>query len=256
MVVLASATVAALVARAALRARPTRADVAGRSRRAELFALEVGAHLLQRPAPLAQFGLHLVGFHPMRDDPTRQMTAHHFCHQVNDDFMQCLIFDSHRRDARLTGVEYIVSGRLYDELPEDEKRLWHPHDYEILSGQLVAPGIPGRIEKELMRGKIGSYGKTWHFWTTGGPDRDADPLPLGEACLAWSFNRDGEVDPRLVEERDRLFGVDTRRKRAARQDLASLARPQHGVDALDGAFPHADGRPAGVADADAAEQRR
>lgn len=29
--------------------------------------------------------------------------------------------------ARLLGVEYIISERLFNELPEEEKRFWHSH---------------------------------------------------------------------------------------------------------------------------------
>jgi hypothetical protein len=30
--------------------------------------------------------------------------------------------------------------------PDDEKRLWHSHHYEVKSGILVAPGIPDLAE--------------------------------------------------------------------------------------------------------------
>jgi hypothetical protein len=36
-----------------------------------------------------------------------------------------LIFDSNEENARLIGVEYVVSERLFKTLPEDEKKLWH-----------------------------------------------------------------------------------------------------------------------------------
>jgi hypothetical protein len=42
-------------------------------------------------------------------------------------------------DANLIGIEYILSERLFETLPDDEKPSWHPHNYEILSGQLAAP---------------------------------------------------------------------------------------------------------------------
>ena len=57
--------------------------------------------------------------------------------------------------------------------------------------------------------------------------------------LAWSFSREGEADPALVAERDRSLGVSTAAKRQERQDLVPMARPQSGVDALQGQF----GRP-------------
>jgi hypothetical protein len=36
--------------------------------------------------------------------------------------------------------------------------------------------------------------------------------------LAWSFNRDGEAKPGLVQDRDEKLGIDTKEKRRERQD--------------------------------------
>jgi hypothetical protein len=168
----------------------------------------------------------------MKDDPRHQMEAHHFCRQVNEDFAQCALFDGNTASANLNGIEFIISERLFDTLPAEERKYWHPHNGEILSGQLIAPGIPDVAEKELMRSKMNSYGKTWHVWMTG----KGDKLPLGEPMLAWSFSRDGEARPGLVEERDKRMGVDTQATRQKRQDLVELAKPQDGVDALHGKF--------------------
>jgi hypothetical protein len=164
--------------------------------------LEVGAALLQTDAPLESINVYLFGFHPLKEDPSHQMEAHHFCHQVNEDFAQCVLFDGNTADANLNGIEYIISEQLFESLPEQEKQYWHPHNYEILSGRLVGPGLPGAAEKELMRQKMNSYGKTWHVWMTGAMDQPADKLPLGSARLAWSFNREGEANPGLIERRD------------------------------------------------------
>ena len=62
-------------------------------------------------------------------------------------------------------------------------------------------------------------------------------MPVGPAMLAWSFNRDGELDPALLAERDRRMDIDTPALRQSRQDLRSLARPQSGVDLLREHFP-------------------
>lgn len=242
-----------MIARAATRAGRTRRDVTGRPRTATQLALEIGAHLLQKRSPLAQFGVHLVGFHLLKDDPSTQFVAHRYCHQVNEDVMECILFDGDGPNARLSGVEYIVSERLYETFDDAEKALWHPHNYEILSGLLTAPGIPAVLEKELMRTKLNSYGKTWHAWKTGGPGRPGEALPLGRACLAWSFNRDGEVDAAFVDARDRRYRVSTPAIRAQRAELAEAAHPQRGVDALTGATPGAGGRPPGVRDVEAGD---
>ena len=82
---------------------------------------------------------------------------------------------------------------------------------------------------------MNSYGKTWHVWMTS----DGQKLPFGEANLAWSFNRDGEIHPELQSRFEQRQGP-IAEKRRERQDLTPLARPQEGVDALSGKF----GRPA------------
>lgn len=198
--------------------------------------LELGARVLQGDAPMGGFDIYLVGFHPIKDEPEKQMEAHHFCNQVNEDFAQCVLFDGNTGDANLNGIEYIVSERLFETLPAAERPYWHPHNAEILSGQLMAPGLPDVAEHSLMKSKMNSYGKTWHVWNTGHHGMAPDELPLGPAMLAWSFNRDGEAIPSLIEQRDKAIGVDTQKVRKQREDLRELARPQSGVDALKGQF--------------------
>lgn len=231
-----AATATALLLRRTVSRVPASLAPPGRAKSAQLRLLEAGAAALQRRTPLDGFDVYLVGFHPMKDEPEHQMEAHHFCRQVNEDFMQCVLFDGNAPDANLTGIEYIVSERLFEQLPEAERRYWHPHNGEILSGQLVAPGLPELAETALMRGKMNSYGKTWHLWDTGGPGREGQALPLGDPRLAWSFGRDGEVQPCLVESRDARMGVNTALRRRAREALVSIAHPQEGVDALKGRF--------------------
>ena len=213
---------------------PTRP--AGAPKGAHTRLLEAGSMALQIRPPLRGFDVYLVGFHPKKDDPEHQWEAHHWCRQVNEDFAECVLFDGNTWDANLVGIEYIISERLFERLPDEERRFWHPHNGEILSGQLIAPGLPEMAEKALMRHKMNSYGKTWHLWDTGMGDRPGDELPFGPARLAWSFSRDGELQDWLLEGRDRRMGLDTDAKRRARQDLIRLAHPQEGVDLLKDRF--------------------
>lgn len=207
----------------------------GQDESAKTEVLEGGSSALQTDDPLEPMDVYLVGFHPMKEDPAHQLEAHHFCSQVNEDFAQCVLFDGNTEDANLTGIEYIISEKLFESLPEEEKKYWHPHNYEILSGQLVAPGLPDIADKELMESKMNSYGKTWHVWSTR-TTGEGDKLPLGEARLAWSFNRDGEAAPGLVERRDKRMDINTEEKRRERKDLTPMANPQMGVDLLHGEF--------------------
>lgn len=228
----------------------------GSDKSAKTEALEAGAALLQTQAPLRPMDVYLVGFHAAKEDPSMQMEAHHYCRQVNEEFAQCVLFDDNTERANLIGIEYIISERLFDSLPAGEQKYWHPHNYEILSGELMAPGIPAAAEKELMRGKMNSYGKTWHVWNSAPFQRLGDRMPLGDAMLEWSFNRDGEARPGLLEERDRRMGTSTSESRSNRTDLIPLAKPQSGVDALKGRF----GRPTtpipGVVDREAGTERK
>lgn len=88
-----------------------------------------------------------------------------------------------------------------------------------------------------MKGKMNNYGKTWHVWNTDFyKGKPGDMLPLGDPMLAWSFNRDGEAVPGLVEKRDEEMGLDSMKSRKQRMDLQDFAKPQSGVDDLKGKF--------------------
>jgi hypothetical protein len=211
----------------------------GADRTAETATLETGANLLQSKAPIEKISMYLNGFHAAKDDATMQMESHHYCDQVNEEFAQCVLYDGNTADARIHGLEYIISERLYDTLPAGEKPYWHPHNYEILSGTLRMPGLPDVAEKEALKRKMNSYGKTWHVWMTGMYGQKPDSLPIGPPHLAWSFNKDGEASQAMVAERDRRFNFNSAEERQDRQDLVALAQPQGGVDAMAAHFPSA-----------------
>lgn len=118
----------------------------------------------------------------------------------------------------------MITPKLYEGLPAEERRLWHSHVYEVKSGMLTMPGptAPGlqqaweAAETQEMRHVIGLYGKVYHLWQT---DR-GDALPLGEPKLMTSFTADGQLDfEKVVGDRDRRFGTDWRRKKELRKDI-------------------------------------
>lgn len=211
--------------------RMTGITPAGRGKGAWMATLEAGADLLQTAGPLAGFGVYVVGFHCAKGEPDVQMEAHHFCRVVNDDFIQCVLFDGNTKDANLIGIEYIISGRQFDTVPEEEKAYWHPHNFELLSGQLIAPGLPEAAEKAFLKLLVNSYGKTWHTWhTSTASGQPGMELPLGDPKLMWSFNREGECRDELRRDRDAAMGLDTAAKNADRQSFLESAAPQYGVD--------------------------
>src|SRR5580658_2524153 len=99
--------------------------------------LDVAAGAMQPKYPLSAMSTYLNGFHMYADEMGRQVEATHFCIHLRHDLHQCVIFDRNAPDARLIGIEYIISEERFRSLPEDEKRLWHSHNYEVKSGILV-----------------------------------------------------------------------------------------------------------------------
>lgn len=197
---------------------PSNVRTPGAPKDARTKTLESGAAVMQDKTPLAKLDAYLDGFHFYSGNMQGQMEAHHYCENVNEDFRQCVIFDGNGQSARIMGVEYIVSEKLFRALPEEEKKLWHSHAYEVKSGTLIAPGIPQVAEHELMEKLVSTYGKTWHTWHT---DNAANTLPLGHPMLMMGFTADGQMRPELAADRDRRLGVSTEQKRRDRADIPS-----------------------------------
>jgi hypothetical protein len=191
----------------------------GAQKSTETKVLETGAALLQDHPPIAAINAYLDGFHFYNGQMKSQMEAHHYCAILNEDLIQCVIYDGNVKDARLMGVEYIVSAKLFATLPEAEKAMWHSHVHEVKSGQLIAPGIPEVAEHELMEKLVGTYGKTLHTWHT---DMHQE-LPIGPPQIMMGFTGDGQIDPAMVAARDARFGVSSEKKRADRGDIDTPA---------------------------------
>lgn len=172
-------------------------------------------------APLHAFHLYLCAFHTAKLKASFQIEAHHYCSQLNEDLHQCLIYSGRETGSKLLGTEYIISDQLYRELPEAEKKYWHPHAYEVLSGQLIAPGVPEDEQLKLMKKLIPTWGKSFHTW----PDPQTK-VPMGEPLLMWSLTGDGQIDKKLLASRDRLFDVSTEEIRARRERAFGLPIPQ------------------------------
>ena len=177
-------------------------------------ALDLAASVMQPKYPIEAIATFLNGFHFYADDMGRQVEAHHFCIHLRADLHQCVIFDSNKPGARLIGIEYIISEERFRQLPDDEKRLWHSHHYEVKSGELVAPGIPEIAERAYFQDLVSTYGKTFHTWQF-----DRDDFPYGIPQLMMGFTQDGQVDEAMIEARDRRFGISWEERRRARTSI-------------------------------------
>ena len=172
---------------------------------AKTRVLETGTALLQNKAPIDAINVYLDGFHFYNGNMKGQMEAHHYCSVMNEDLIQCIIFDGNTKGSKLMGVEYIISRNAFQTLPADEKKLWHSHNYEVTSGELIAPGVPKPAEHAFMEKVAGTYGKTWHTWNTD----QGRTLPTGHPLLMMGFTADGQVNQKMTADRDGRFGVST-----------------------------------------------
>ena len=125
--------------------------------------------------PLAFAGVHLL-----KDLPEYPQVAYHYCKPVNNDVSQCVLYDGTGPDARLIGIEYLVSDALYQKMPPEEKSYWHDHRYEVDAGLLKSLTQSGADEEKTMKAVRPLWGKAFHTWTTG------KTYPIGPPRLFWA----------------------------------------------------------------------
>jgi hypothetical protein len=146
--------------------------------------------------PLAFAGVHLL-----KDLPAFPQIAYHYCKSVNDEVSQCVLYDGTGPDARLIGVEYLVSDAIYQKMPADEKLYWHDHKHEVDAGLLKSLTQSGAEAKNTMAAVRPLWGKVYHTWASG------KTYPIGPPRLFWSVTgeepfvlADGSKLPQELEE--------------------------------------------------------
>ncbi|XP_059630337.1 oil body-associated protein 1A-like [Cornus florida] len=203
----------------------THREIPGEATHTGTALLETATATIQGFEPVNKIHQHLCAFHFYAHDMTRQVEAHHFCGHQNEEMRQCLIYDSPEADARLIGLEYIVSEDLFLTLPDAEKCMWHSHEYEVKSGRLFMPGIPGAIQRKDMEKVCKTYGKVFHFWQVD----KGDNLPLGLPQVMMALTRDGQVYEHLAEDLEKRYNISMEEERKNRVHMTG---PAHGIHPL------------------------
>ena len=150
--------------------------------------------------------LFLNGFHFISGAPDHSLHANHHCTIMSSSFIQCLIYVPGSQPARMAGIEYIITGAAFAELPMEERELWHSHKYEVTSGLLIEPGMPDNVDNEIMKILVNSYGKTVHTWRW---DQKNNSLPLGMPEFVNGYTGNGQLPQSLIDARDAYFGVNS-----------------------------------------------
>ncbi|KAL8090912.1 oil body-associated protein 2C [Apium graveolens] len=189
----------------------------GKAMSVEHHMLDKGAQMMQALKPIKEMNQHVCTFALYGDDMTRQIETHHYVTRLNQDFLQCAVYDSDESLGRLIGVEYIVSDKIFETLPPDEQKLWHTHAYEIKSGLWMNPRVPEMVMKPELENLTKTYGKFWCTWHT---DR-GDVLPIGPPALMMSPQAVnlGMVKPELLKKRDDKYNVSSEALKTSRVEL-------------------------------------
>lgn len=159
----------------------------------------------QDRTPVEQLQIYVDGFHNYKrqanlsTDAQHQMRVSHYCVLLNDDLIQCIVYDGNTKAAHMIGIEHIISDKAFQTLPATEKKYWHPHDGEVDSGMLDLPGMPEEQKAGLLKMIRSTHGKTWHVWQ---PEKGK--IPLGTPSLMWA------IDPKKMT-------ADTKRKMEERK---------------------------------------
>lgn len=160
--------------------------------------------------------MHICAFHIAKDDPNVVIETQHYCTALHDSLFQCLLYDTTARGelskSKLLGVEYVISDELYQKLTPDEKKLWHPHDFEVRQGLLSTIDTTKEEDQTMMKALVKTWGKTWHTW----PDPKTD-LPFGFPRLMWSATKEGDVPLEMIQQRDRRWNSDTSKMKTERE---------------------------------------
>jgi Protein of unknown function (DUF1264) len=93
--------------------------------------------------------------------------AHHYCKEVSGGLIECQIYDSDRPDAKLVGVEVIVSPETYQTFSAAEKRRWHAHKTEIPKVSATLPDLSPEEAAKVVKKIEGTYGKVYLLWDPG-----------------------------------------------------------------------------------------
>jgi hypothetical protein len=129
----------------------------------------------ERHCPLSFAGAHLR-WNPSGD----HRVAHHDREPLNDQVGHRLLYDGPGPDARLTGVEYLVSDEVYRRMPAEERLYWHAHRCEGDDG-LLSRRTQSRSEERATRGEARNlWPKVYHTWVSGGD------YPRGPTRPFWS----------------------------------------------------------------------
>ncbi len=122
-------------------------------------------------SPAFGYTLHIDAIKHINDDPDQ--VVHHYAKAISDEITQALLYDSDAPNARLIGIETIISERMYEALPAAEKPNWHYHKTEIPTVNARLPDLNEKEAAAVVTKLEETWGKVEIIW------EPKDPVPMG-----------------------------------------------------------------------------
>ena len=111
-------------------------------------------------------------------DHLLQTIVHHHCKVYDDMTATCLLFPYGMTDQdKPYGIEYVITTKQFQELPDEEKQYWHYHKTEFPRAQATFPELTDDELAEFQPILDETYGKVVYFWNYG------DTYPIGEPYI-------------------------------------------------------------------------
>lgn len=111
--------------------------------------------MVNRFAPVDKIHQALHAYHVVADERGEIIPAVHYCScSSSGDHFQCLIYDSDQAEAKLIGIEYMISEDKFLQLPAEETKYWHSHVHEVMGGSLVLIGLRAGLVADAAAGAL------------------------------------------------------------------------------------------------------
>ena len=142
--------------------------------------------------PLAGYTIHVSAPHVMNGEMVGPME--HYCKAIDNEIIQCILFDGTGPNAKLTEVEYMIAKKLVKKHTSDWKweQNWHDHQQEIDTGRVA---ILNPTDKKAQASVVKTVAKTdgiiFHLWPDGAP------IPDGSVMIPQSVGHWEELHGKL-----------------------------------------------------------
>ena len=113
--------------------------------------------------------------------------AYHYCSK-GPRVTQCSLYDGLGANAKLFGVELVVSADVFSTFSSKEKALWSSHLYSIKAGLLVRPMLSEEDDLKSLQTTQATYGKVCNFYHPG------SDMPFENAQAGYGIVNDDQLN--------------------------------------------------------------